>query len=142
MTTKDEALQVALDALKLGAAMYSPGGTAHDQIAAATAICREALAQKYEQEAVAWRWLYDGKPDSERHFPMPPPDADVLKRAASCEFPRTMQLLYTAPPKRKPLTDGEIHALSKTMVKGHKSANWLCRAIEAAHGIGVEHDTP
>ena len=27
MTTKDEALRLALDALKLGAAMYSPAGT-------------------------------------------------------------------------------------------------------------------
>ena len=48
MTTKDEALKVALDALKLGAAMYSPGGTAHAQIAAAIAACREALEQKDE----------------------------------------------------------------------------------------------
>jgi hypothetical protein len=44
--------------------------------------------------------------------------------------------LYTAPPKRQPLTDEEIDALSCTMVKGNKSVNWLCRAIEKAHGIG------
>jgi len=43
VTTKDEALQKALDALKLGAAMYSPGGTAHDQITTAITTCREAL---------------------------------------------------------------------------------------------------
>lgn len=53
MTTKDEALKQALDALKLGAAMYSPAGTAHAQIAASIAACREALAQKDEQEPVA-----------------------------------------------------------------------------------------
>ena len=52
MTTKDEALKQALDALKLGAAMYSPAGTAHAQIAASIAACREALAQKDEQEPV------------------------------------------------------------------------------------------
>ena len=51
MTTKDEALKMALDALKLGAAMYSPGGTAHAQIAAAIAACREALAQKDERDS-------------------------------------------------------------------------------------------
>ena len=33
------------------------------------------------------------------------------------------------------LTDEQIDDLSRTMVKGSKSANWLCRAIEAAHGI-------
>ena len=51
MTTIDEALKMALDALKLGAAMYSPGGTAHAQIAAAIAACREALAQKDERDS-------------------------------------------------------------------------------------------
>ena len=49
MTTKDEALNMALDALKLGAAMYSPAGTAHAQIAASIAACRAALAQKDER---------------------------------------------------------------------------------------------
>ena len=38
-----------LEALKLGAAMYSPAGTAHAQIAAAIIDCREALEQKDEQ---------------------------------------------------------------------------------------------
>ena len=44
--------------------------------------------------------------------------------------------LYTAPPQRKPLTEEEIDELSRTMVKGDRSVNWLCRAIERAHGIG------
>ena len=36
-------------------------------------------------------------------------------------------------PKRewRGLTDEEIDELSRTMVKGNKSVNWLCRAIEA-----------
>jgi hypothetical protein len=46
--------------------------------------------------------------------------------------------LYTYPPKRKPLTEDEISTLSREMVKGDKSVNWLCRAIEKAHDIGVE----
>ena len=41
----------------------------------------------------------------------------------------------TAPTPRKPLTDEEIDDLSRTMVKGDRSVNWLCRAIERAHGI-------
>jgi hypothetical protein len=43
-------------------------------------------------------------------------------------------------PKREwqGLTDEEIDELSRTMVKGNKSVNWLCRAIEAAHGIKGE----
>ena len=45
--------------------------------------------------------------------------------------------LYTAPPQRTwvGLTDEQIDDLSRTMIKSSKSVNWLCRAIEAAHGI-------
>ena len=43
-------------------------------------------------------------------------------------------------PQRKPLTDEKIDELSRTMVKGDRSVNWLCRAIEKAHGIGGEHE--
>jgi hypothetical protein len=46
--------------------------------------------------------------------------------------------IYTYPPKRKPLAEDEISTLSREMVKGDKSVNWLCRAIEKAHDIGVE----
>ena len=46
--------------------------------------------------------------------------------------------LYTQPQPRKPLTDEQIDDLARTMVKGNKSVNWLARAIEAAHGIGVD----
>ena len=42
--------------------------------------------------------------------------------------------LYTAPPRRewRSLSEEEINELSHTMVKGHKSVNWLTRAIEQA----------
>jgi hypothetical protein len=51
--------------------------------------------------------------------------------------PDNAQPLYTTPPAQPavPLTDEQIDELSRTMVKGNKSVNWLCRAIEAAHGI-------
>jgi hypothetical protein len=45
---------------------------------------------------------------------------------------------HTIPPAAQPavpLTDEQIDELSRTMVKGNKSVNWLCRAIEAALGI-------
>ena len=44
--------------------------------------------------------------------------------------------LYLHPPQRKPLTEELIDILASAMVKGDKSVNWLCRAIEKAHGIG------
>jgi hypothetical protein len=41
--------------------------------------------------------------------------------------------LYTAPPRREwqSLSEEESNELSHMMVKGHKSVNWLARAIEA-----------
>jgi hypothetical protein len=43
--------------------------------------------------------------------------------------------LYLHPPQRKPLTDELIDVLARAMVKGDRSVNWLCRVIEAQHGI-------
>ena len=52
-----------------------------------------------------------------------------------CANGHTYPSSTSTPPQRKPLTDEEIDELSRSMVKGDKSVNWLCRAIEAAHGI-------
>ena len=43
------------------------------------------------------------------------------------------RVVPTTPPQRTwvGLTDEEIDDLSRTMVKGNKSVNWLCQAIEA-----------
>jgi hypothetical protein len=48
-----------------------------------------------------------------------------------------IQLLYTAPPQRKPLTDEEIDALANNNGTVDLVTWWrqLARAIEAAHGI-------
>jgi hypothetical protein len=62
----------------------------------------DLIRQMAESEPVAWRWLYDGKPDGEKCFPMPGPDADVIARAASAELPRTVQFLFAAPPAPQP----------------------------------------
>ena len=43
--------------------------------------------------------------------------------------------LYAHPPQRKPLTEEKIDVLARAMVKGDRSVNWLCRVIEAEHGI-------
>ena len=43
---------------------------------------------------VAWRWLYNGKPHGNQSFPLPPPDPDIVARAAAAEFPRTIQILW------------------------------------------------
>lgn len=133
MTTKDEALKQALAALE----NIHPGNmTPMAEKAWDTAITslRATLAQQDEQKPVAWMFTskYRG---NEWFFTRYPSELTVYKADK-------VKPLYTAPPKRQPLTDDEVSELSRTMVKENKSVNWLCRAIEVHHGIGVEHDAP
>ena len=95
-------------------------------------FCKEIQTVKPE-EPVAWRWLYDGKPEVEKFFPMPGPDADVIALAANSEFPRTVQYLYAAPqPAPEPLTDDEI---ADIYADNQINPMRFARSIERAHGI-------
>ena len=128
MTTLREAVAQALDALT----KIHPGNMSWETGDAwmnAVQILREALAQR-EPEPMAWA-VYDIKHGGSKtlHWPeqhSPNGDPSQFKAVP----------LYSVPPQRQPLTDEEIDQLSRTMVKGGKSVNWLCRAIEQAHGIG------
>ena len=131
MNTDRELMQQALEALEF---YYEQHGEESD--AKVITALRERLAQQ-EQEPVAWEdvlgaiargWTHDDN----KHKPM-----DVQLAVA---IAKEIQDMVSAPPQRKPLTDEEIDDLSRTMVKGSKSVNWLCRAIEAAHGIGEKPD--
>jgi len=44
--------------------------------------------------------------------------------------------LYTTPPKRQPLTDGQIGRLCRKFDARHSVAIGIAREIERAHGIG------
>ncbi len=165
MTTKDEALKQALDALKLGAAMYSPAGTAHAQIAASIAACREALAQKDEQEPVAigteWtpclklpivvhvREQREGESHvSTREGITPVKHDDLIMRGVAGEeypigravFDRTYTFTVYKHQERKPLTDEKLRAMWVNYAPIVGGVLEFARAIEAAHGIEVEHD--
>ena len=168
MTTKDEALRMAMDALKLGAAMYSPAGTAHAQIAAAIAACREALAQKDEQEPVAAQYrlrlvnkshvLYvEGKGFGPWRECNVPRQNEPLCYIDSAGYELERRLLYAAPPKRQPLTDAQRYALiekhlgleqrKNATVIDHRTGRWtdaaryfdlMDAAIETANGTGEQ----
>jgi len=86
-----------------------------------------ALAQP-EQEPVAWNWVFDGKDYGPAYYGKPP-DADITKQAE--QRGRTVRLLYTAPPQRKPLTLQEVDVIwaTKTDIES------VVRAVERAHGI-------
>lgn len=143
MTTKDEALKMALNALEFSKSYLDdladvhgtskkakPGSTAWN-VDRAIAACREALAQKDEQEPVA---VYVGESWS----------GSVVRLYDDLPLETP---LYTAPPKRQPLTDVQIsHIWDKHIapVFGKNGINPVvfARAIEDHHGIGVEHDAP
>ena len=169
MTTKDEALKQALDALEFSKSYLDdladvhgtskkakPGSTSWHVDRAITA-CREALAQKDDQEPVAWKRrlveIHDALSyelgDTDPHIEDDMTDEEVreempvfwaAKEVATLIGDAPWDSLPSASPKLQPLTDEEVSELSRTMVKENKSVNWLCRVIEAAHGIGVEHD--
>ena len=114
MTTKDEALKMALEALEFSSSYLNelsdvlkfskkakPGSTAW-HVARAIAACREALAQKDEHEPVAEITADDmGRPFNAIRI-----GAHFYK-----EIPPVGTKLYTAPPKRQPLTDEQRYAL-------------------------------
>ena len=165
MTTKDEALKQALDALKLGAAMYSPAGTAHAQIAASIAACREALEQKDEQEPVAigteWtpcvklpivvhvREQREGESHvSTREGITPVKHDDLIMRGVEGEeypigralFDKTYTFTVYKHQERQPLTDEKLRAMWANYAPIVGGVLEFARAIEAAHGIGATHD--
>ena len=129
--TKDEALKLALEALKWS----KPHADAEITYNEAITAIKEALAQQ-EQEPVTWRYkIVDvfGRP------------AWTLKTPKSDTRVLESQPLYTTPPQRKPLTDEEIgNCIDEVNLKsqyGHHHFGWhkqFARAIEAAHGIKGE----
>ena len=109
-------------------------------------------------EAAQKRWPQQPprRPQKDEHEPVAEITADDMGRPFNAirigahfykEIPPVGTKLYTAPPKRQPLTDVQIsHIWDRHIapVFGKNGINPVvfARAIEAAHGIGVEHDTP
>ena len=128
MTTLREAAQQALEALAVATncldGYYIPRGqTTLPEIEDAIAALKAALAEPV-QEPVAWRYKYS---DGFWRF-------SNGSRVNGCD-PIESQALYTAPPRRKPLTEEEIDALA--LVNSYLA---FARAIERAHGIGGNYE--
>lgn len=164
MTTKDEALKRALDLLESMHEMMP------DQpVSNAINMCRAALAQKDEQEPVAVGEIVQrqtrrniggsdtGLGYSDGYVTDTWKDVEFYpfylndKRRFAPKWNEALEVgtkLYAAPPKRKPLTDDEIMQIGRELGKrcrlgGNPSIDFdYARAIEQAHGIGVEHDAP
>ena len=128
--TKDEALKLALEALKY------PINQSHENFnvdmaellahRAITAI-KEALAQP-EQEPVAILHRYPSKCRMTVEY------TDEITEVREGSWP-----LYTTPPQSKPLTDEEIILIVADCASSHQHTDiHFARAIEAAHGIKGE----
>lgn len=121
--TKDKALRLALEALELHGAAYLHHELRYEE---AITTAKEALAQpsdSVEQEPFTY---YDPVRDAIRPFKA---DGDIP--------------LYTAPPKRKPLTDEQqiAEALRRhglTLVKTAKGYDVMSLGQITAHGITKE----
>jgi len=93
-----------------------------NEVTAATKALRAALEQPGpEPVARICTWHKNG----EQHAEL------LLWCDGADSLPDGEHSVYTAPPRREwqSLTDEEIDDLSRTMVKGNKSVNWLSRAI-------------
>lgn len=135
-----EAMQMALAALEESNSLFCaivfekrPDDEIADQIIAnrkqAEAL-RAALAQhEPEPEPAAW-W---GKVFESSQ----PRLVTQLRYRMGSKANKQWIPLYTAPPHRKPLTDDEMFAVfDKWSDKPETTMADLCRAVEAAHGIG------
>ena len=108
-------------------------------------------------EAAQKRWPQQPprRPQKDEHEPVAEITADDMGRPFNAirigahfykEIPPVGTKLYTAPPKRQPLTDEGINEIAESMPGGlagfMKGWGWqqFARAIEAAHGIGATHD--
>ena len=125
--TKDEALKLALEALKY------PLNQSHENFnvdmaellahRAITAI-KEALAQP-EQEPVAILHRYPSKCRMTVEY------TDEITEVREGSWP-----LYTTPPQRKPLSDEQIILIVAECAASHQHTDiHFARAIERAHGI-------
>ena len=117
MPTDKELMQQALEALE----------SEHPEIQLRAAIALRSRLAQPEQEPVA-TLLLQAKQNYERNFG---PSA-----AADWIYSDLLDLLDTAPPQRKPLTDEEIEFIYADT--GYNDIQMFARAIEAAHGIKGE----
>ena len=156
MTTKDEALKQALEALE----EIHPGNMtpmAEKTWDTAITALRRALAQKDEQEPVAWKRrlaeIHDALSyelgDTDPHIEDDMTDEEVreempvfwaAKEVATLIGDAPWDSLPSAPPKRQPLTDEKLRAMWVNYAPIVGGVLEFARAIEAAHGIGVEHE--
>ena len=155
--TKDEALKMALEALKsCDCGDYSTGHVIYpsfnvDAVNKAIDAIDDVLAQPWEKFCDSNCVWTDHHPDCKLAEQEPVAYINVEQRKLewakymTWDTPTVVNLpkipLYTTPPQRKPLTDEEIDRIwgSHTFIQAtDRRQQAFARAIEAAHGIKGE----
>jgi len=101
----------------------------------------EALLDQPEQEPVAWMWTrnYEGGGYTNKVFEFLNDAEEYAKDSKTLKSPDIIRPLYTAPPKREPLSTKQAEDLWETTFKSavpYYIFDEICGAIEKAHGIG------
>ena len=97
------------------------------------------LAKQVKQEPVAWMWTrnYEGGGYTNKVFEFLNDAEEYAKDSKTLKSPDIICPLYTAPPKREPLSDEEIATLWGESYSGTtQMVRNFARAIEQQHGIG------
>jgi len=101
---------------------------------------KKLLAQP-EQEPVAWMWTrnYEGGGYTNKVFEFLNDAEEYAKDSKTLKSPDIIRPLYTAPPKREPLSTKQAEDLWETTFKSavpYYIFDEICGAIEQYHGIG------
>ena len=107
---------------------------------------KELLAQpeQTEQEPVAWMWTrnYEGGGYTNKVFEFLNDAEEYAKDSKTLKSPDIIRPLYTAPPKREPLSDEKLEIMysKHAFAMDKQESMWGFRDAERAHGIGVDDE--
>ncbi len=149
MTTKDEALRMALDALCWTFPTGKYTSELEPKCRAAITACREALTQKDEREPLQIPRMPEDISTflmanySAATFAKSPdePDYDNVYEVSVRDLLEAFdnwEAFDCFPPKRKPMTEGEIAECISGIFAERNYWVKFARTIEAHHGIGGE----
>jgi len=99
----------------------------------------EALLDQPEQEPVAWMWTrnYEGGGYTNKVFEFLNDAEEYAKDSKTLKSPDIIRPLYTAPPKREPLSEKEIRESNESMLNVTRETFIKgVRFAEVMHGIG------
>ena len=97
-----------------------------------------------KQEPVAWMWTrnYEGGGYTNKVFEFLNDAEEYAKDSKTLKSPDIIRPLYTAPPKREPLSDEKLEIMysKHAFAMDKQEYMWGFRDAERTHGIGVDDE--